>query len=44
MARMVSLYEGPRLSVEGLTLSRTADQSEGNKTVGVDPTIVTARM
>ena len=27
-----------------LTLSRTADNSEGNKTVGVDPTVITARM
>lgn len=26
-----------------LTPSRTAEQSEGNKTVGVDPTVITAR-
>ena len=28
---------------ESLTLPRAAEQSEGNKVVGVDPTIITAR-
>lgn len=31
------------LILRNLTLDRSADQSEGDKTVGVDPTVITAR-
>ena len=43
MARVVSMYGSSNDPSGGLTLPRTADQSEGNKTVGVDPTVITAR-
>ena len=42
MARMVSIRL--RLVFPGAVLNavRTAEQAEGNKTVGVDPTVITA--
>lgn len=42
MARMVRSSTPCPIGI--LTCHRTADQSDGNKTVGVDPTVITARM
>lgn len=43
MARMVIAPIASKVISQNLTITRTADQSEGNKTVGVDPTVITAR-
>lgn len=43
MAGMVFWAQQWRRHVVEADRNRTADQSEGGKTVGVDPTVVTAR-
>lgn len=43
MAGMVISIEPSKRQCMFLTTCRTAEQSEGKKTVGVDPTVITAR-
>lgn len=42
VARMV-VPLGSRIPIQPLTANRAAEHSEGNKTVGIDPTVTTAR-